>query len=149
MPYPSAALMGRGFQLFMGDGGSPEGFDLIAEVRDFTDLDPRTREFEDVTNQETPSGGDEVKPAILRGGESTFECNFLPTHATHDESTGLRADLVSGARRNFRAVIPGVPKRFAFAAYVVRFPVAVPVNGVIRGSVTLRMDGAPSWEAHP
>lgn len=151
MPYPSAAAFGRGFILEAGDGGSPEGFDQIAEVRDFDELWPQTREFEPVTSQDTPGGVEEVKPAVLRTGEMTFEVNFLPTHATHDPSTGLRADFLAGTRRNFRAIYPApyASRRVEFAAYVARFPVAIPVDGVMRGRVTLRLDGVMTEVANP
>lgn len=152
MPFPSAAVFGRGFQLLIGDGATPtEGFDLFAEVGDFNEFDTRTREFEDVTNQESPGGSDEVKPAILRGGEMTFACNFIPTHPTHDHTTGARADLVSGVLRNWRAVLPPGSGniRADFAAYVQRFPFAIPVSGILKGSITLRLSGPITYQVVP
>lgn len=152
MPYPSAAAFGRGFILQAGDGGSPtEGFDPIAEVRDFDELWPQTRDFEPVTSQDTPGGVEEVKPAVLRTGEMTFEVNFLPTHPTHDPTTGLRADFLNGTRRNFRAIYPPPynTRRVEFAAYVARYPVAIPVDGIMRGRVVLRLDGVMSEVANP
>ena len=144
MPFPSASAFGRGFRLEIGRGdGPPETFDPFAEVRDFDELWPQTRNFENVTSQDTPGGTEAWKPAVLQTGEMTFECNFLPSHPTHDPASGARADLLNGTRRNFRAIYPPPyqDRRAEFSAYVARFPVAIPVDGVMRGRITLRLDG--------
>jgi len=150
MPYPSAAQTGRGAQLYAGDGATPtEGWDLTAEMLDISNADPRVREMIDCTSQETPDGSEEKRPGMLKNGDFVFDCNYIPTHATHDGTTGLRADMVSGVLRHFRYVFPARNKRLAFSAFVSSFAIKNPVTDLLRATVTLTITGVVTEEAHP
>jgi hypothetical protein len=143
----SQAQFGRGLEFKRGDGGAPETFVKIAEVRDVDNLYPEVREFEDVTNQDTAQGADEFMATLLRSGSIRFELNYIAQHATHSHIAGLRADHKSGVLRNFRVKFPGPSNlRTAFSAFVAEVGVPVPVSGVMVGSVVLRVSGPITTE---
>lgn len=145
----TAAILGRGLVFRSGDGATPtEVFATIAEVRDVGNLYPQSLQFEDVTNQDSPAFADEVLPALVQSGETTLEVNYLPGNATQDHVAGVRKDFEDRTLRNYQVRLPGSDAlRLAFAAYVTQFPVAVPVQGVMRGNITLRVSGAIVTEA--
>lgn len=135
------AIASFGTLLKVGDGGSPEVFTTIAEVLDISGPE-ETTEVEDATNHGSPSGWEEVIPTIQSGGESNFEVNYIPAHATHDAITGLLADKRNKTLRNFKIVMPDVGNtEESFAAYVTKMGRTRNVKGKLIGSFTLRISG--------
>lgn len=138
------AEAGIGTLLKIGDGGSPETFTAIAEVLDITGPNLST-DTEDGTHQQSPGGFEEVVPTILRTGEVTFTIQFLPTHATHNATTGLVADWKNKTLRNFQLVFSDpASTTWAFAAYVTGFQPQSPVGGKRTADVTLKVTGQPT-----
>jgi predicted secreted protein len=133
-----------GTLLKIGDGGTPETFTTIAEVRDISGPS-LALDTADVTSHDSPGGWEEHIGTILRSGEITFTVNFVPTHATHNPSTGLIADMVNREVRNFQLVFPNVGNTtWAFAALVTGFEPAEPVDDALTADVTLKLTGQPS-----
>ncbi len=135
-----------GTLLQLGDGGAPEAFTTIAEVLDIGGP-ALSHDTEEVTNHSSPNGWEEFITTIGRSGEVTFPINFIPTHATHDEVTGLVQLAYTGALKNWRLVLSSTTKRWAFAAMVTSFEGDSPVVGKQGASLTLKISGRPTLEA--
>lgn len=141
----SQAVSSFGTLLQMGDGGGPEVFTTIAEVRDISPP-ALSRDTDEVTHQTSPGAWEEVIATILRSGTVTFDVNWLPGDATHDTSDGLLSKLISGEKTNFKLIFPDSgTTTWAFAAIVTGFAPSGAVSGTMRGSVTLKPTGQPSF----
>lgn len=139
------AISSFGIQLRRGDGGSPETFTLVGEVRDTTP--PQlSSDMEDVTSHQSTNGYEEVIPdGVKKTGEVKFEINYVPTNATHDGTTGLIADWKNGTKRNYRLIWPDSGNTtWNFPAYVTAFEPKAPVKGTLRADVTLKVTGSPT-----
>lgn len=140
----TSAAAAFGTLLKIGDGGSPETFTTIAEVRTISGPE-LTRDTVDVTSHDSPANWEEVIATILRSGNVTFGINYLPTHATHDASTGLIKDMTDGTLRNFQLVMSDAANTtWSFAAYVVGFNPNFDHDAEINAEVTLKPSGQPT-----
>lgn len=138
------AISSFGTLLQIGDGGTPESFTTIAEVLDISGPD-LSLDTEEVTSHDSPGGWEEHIGTILRSGEVTFDVNYVPTEATHDASTGLIADMVARTVRNFKLVFPDAGSTtWSFSALVTGVKPAAPVEGSLKGSITLKVTGQPA-----
>lgn len=136
----SSAFSGMGTLVKIGDGGSPENFTTIAEVKGDITGPGKTWDEADVTNHSSPNRTEEIIVTIKRLGTVTFDVNFLPTNATHNAVTGLQADRDNGTKRNFQLVAPdGSSTTYNFTAYVKEFTPTWSMTGAVSASVTLRL----------
>ena len=141
---PSGAISSFGTLLKIGDGGGTEVFTTIAEVLDISGPG-LSQETEEVTNHSSTAGWDEHIGTILRGGEVSFDVNFIPTENTQDAGAGLINDMENRTRRNFRIVFPDSgATTWNFAALVTAFEPSAPVQGALRASVSLLITGQPT-----
>ena len=133
----------KGLQLQMGDGGGPEQFTTIAEVKDLT-FPLLSVDQLDGTNHDSPDDWEEIIPTILRHPEVTFKVNFLPNAATHNGATGYQSIAQNKTLRNWKLVIPQFsgPPTYAFAAYVVGVSILGPVAGLLEADITLKPTGS-------
>lgn len=137
----TSATPAYGTLLKMGDGGSPtETFTTIAEVGDL-EVPEITLETEDATSQDS-GGWEEAVATILSGGEPSFEINWIPSSATHDETTGLLYSILNRVKKNWKIVLPNTAKTFSFAAYVTGFKGIEPVKGKLKAEIKLKISGA-------
>jgi hypothetical protein len=139
-------VIGLGTLLKIGDGAEPEVFTAIAEVKDITGPG-LTREFAEVTHQQSSGGYREYKPTFKNSGDVTFKCNFLPDDEIQGFSTtGLLKNSEDGTLRNFELLFPdsGATKA-AFAAYVANIQPTAPVGSALELNVTLRSTGPVAW----
>jgi predicted secreted protein len=141
---PTQAVAAIGTLLKIGDGGSPETFTTIAEVRDITGPS-LSLTLVDVTSHDSTGNYIENIPTFKSGGTVTFQLNFLPSHATQSAASGLLAAYNNRTLRNFQLVFtnPG-NTTWSFAAYVTQFTPSAPVQGALTASVTLSIQGAPT-----
>lgn len=138
----TGALAAYGVLLKVGDGATSEVFTTIAEVRDIEgpELELTTKE---VTSHDS-GGWDEYIGTLLRGGEVSFDLNFIPTGTTHSYSSGLIKDMVDRKRRNFQLVFPDSGQTtWKFAALVTKFSPSSGVEDELKADVTLQITGAP------
>lgn len=139
------ALAAFGTLLKIGDGATPtEVFTSIAEVKE---IGGPSLELEtvDVTSHTSPGGWREFVGTLLNGGEVELTLNFVPTEGTHDNSTGLLADMTARTRRNFQMVFPDVgATTWAFTAFVTGFEPSAAVDGSLDAEVTLQVTGQPT-----
>lgn len=140
----TSGISAFGTLLKIGDGGGTEVFTTIAEVRDISGPSLKL-DTEEVTSHSSTAGWREYIGTLLDAGEVTFDINFIPTAATHSQTSGLIKDLKNKTLRNFQLVFPNVgATTWAFAAYVTGFEPAEPVEGVLAASVTLKISGQPT-----
>lgn len=142
----SEALLGYGTKLLMGDGGTPsapnsEVFAEIGEVGDFEDGD--NVELVEVTNHQSPNRRREYIAALKDGAEISFPVNYIPTHATHNRTTGLRGKI--GEVVTFRIEAPGESDGYQFYGLVMGVTRAFPVQGVMTMTVTVKKTGSDSY----
>jgi len=133
-----------GTLLKVGDGGTPESFTTIAEVSNIGGPALKLEPI-DVTNHSSTGGWKEFVGGLLEGGELSLEINYDPTHATHDASTGLIADMAARTVRNFQLVFPDTSSTtWSFAALVTGFEPSEPVDGKLSAAVALTVSGQPT-----
>lgn len=138
------AINAKGTQFQMGDGGGPETFTTVAEVMDIGGP-ALSSDTTDTTSHDSASGFEDVLPTILRTGEVTFNINYVPTHATHNATTGLVRDYRLKTRRNYRLIFPDSGSTtWSFAGYVTGFNVNAPVADRLNADVTIKITGAPT-----
>lgn len=135
----SNAIAGPGFFLQRGDG-TPGNYTTVSEVHDINGPAAKT-DITDVTNQSSPGGFEEVIPTIRRSGEITFDINYNPDDATHDNVTGIQADLNNKTLRYWRVTYPVTNKKRTFTGYVIGFQEKAPINGVLTASLTIKITG--------
>lgn len=144
----SGAIPGPGFQLQMDDGSGTAGhFTTITEVKEIKAL-PLSVDTTDVTNQSSPGGYEEVVPTIRRSGETTFDVNFQPYDATHNELTGLQYMLNNKVKITMQLIIPnqaGGSRMPYWTGYVTGFDIDAPVSGVLTASVKVKVTGQPAY----
>ncbi|MEM3453498.1 MAG: phage tail tube protein [Candidatus Hadarchaeum sp.] len=139
----TTAISAFGTYLKVGDGGSPETFTTIAEVKDITGPD-FTLDTVEVTNQDS-GHWKEFIPTLLAAGEVRFSVNFVPTDATQGYSTGLLKDMVNRTKRNFKLVFPDASSTtWSFSAYVTAFSPKAAVRDVLAADITLKITGQPT-----
>lgn len=141
----SAGISSFGTLLKIGDGATPtEVFTTIAEVKDISGPSLKLN-TDELTNHGSPGGWKEKVGTLLEAGDLSFDLNFVPTHATHNPTTGLIADQTARTKRNFQLVFPDTASTtWAFTALVTEFEPAEPVEGVLKASVTLEITGQPT-----
>src|SRR5512139_540953 len=136
----TSAIAGNGVLLKIGDGGTAEVFDTIAEVLDI-DGPNQTREQIEVTSHSS-AGWREYIAGLKDGGEISFPINHVPTDATQQD---LYALLASGTTNNFKIVYPN-GYRDTFAAIVTDYSTKSPVDGAVTDEVKLKISGAVTRE---
>lgn len=139
------AFIGYGTLVQRGDGAVPEVFTTIAEVTNVEPPDDQT-EMVEVTHMESPGRYRERIPGLQDGGEFSCTINFLPSHATHNATTGLLKDKQARTKRNYRIVFPdGLNTTASFAAYVMGFKPSAPVDGAVTADVSFQVAGNVVW----
>lgn len=124
-------------KIYLGDGESPQGWDLIPEPKDI-DGPEITPEFIDFTHQQSPGGFRERKPGLKSSGDVTFRCNYLYNNEVQD-ALFAAAQANPPTLKNFKMVFPDTTQ-ILFSAYIgIRF--TNPVNGPEEIAVTLSLEG--------
>jgi predicted secreted protein len=138
------ALASYSTLLKIGDGGGPEAFTTIAEVKDISGP-ALALATEDVTSHSSSGAWREFIATLKDAGEVTFTVNFIPTTATQSYTSGLLRDYNNRTKRNFQLVFPdGGSTTWAFPAYVTGFEPDESVEGVLEASISLKIAGAPT-----
>ena len=136
----SSAFWAYGSVIQLGDGATPEVFTAIAEVIDISPPS-MSRDDIDVSNQDSTSGWREFIPGWRDGGEMSFNCNWLPTNATHDENTGLLSTFTDDDRHNWKLILPDTVKTLSFAGFVTGFEGDLSLEEQADLSITIKISG--------
>jgi len=141
---PTNAIPAHGTLLKIGDGGGPETFTTISEVRELSGPEV-SLDTEDVTSHDSTDGWEEVIGTILRSGEVSATLNYVPTDGTHDASTGVINDMQNRTLRNFEMVFPdSASTTWSFAALVTNFGPSEDADGILETEITLKLSGKPT-----
>lgn len=141
----AAAILGKGAVLQMSDS-TLTAFSSVAELRSvpFPQLQGDRL---DVTTHDSPGFVRQFVSGLDDLPAATFDINWLPGNATHDESTGLLALQRSKAVRVFKVTLPTAvspTKVFTFSAQVLQFNPTVPVDNVMQAQIQLQPSAAPT-----
>lgn len=137
----SNAVAAIGTALKIGDGGTPENFTTIAEVKDISGPGT-TLDTIEVTSHDSTGGYKEYIPSLKDGGEVTFDMNFVNSAA----QDALVTDMENRTKRNFQVVTThSSPKTAVFAGYITAITHSFPVGDVATRSVTIKVTGPITW----
>ncbi len=131
-----------GTLLKMGDGAGPENFTTVAEITDL-DLPKIALATEDATSHDS-GGWEESIPTLLSGGEPGFKANWLPSNATHNETTGVLGAILNRTKKNWKIVLPNSVKTFSFAGTVTKFEPTGNVKNKLEVAFSIKISGAVS-----
>lgn len=130
----TAAISAQGTQFKRGDGGSPETFSLIKEIKTFSGPQASAAEI-DVTSLDSTAR--EFIAGLVDFGEFSAQGNWLPQDVVHK---ALRTDFINRTTRNYQLLFPDATLA-SFAAFVKEFPVSGGVDQALEASVTWRITG--------
>ncbi len=141
----SQAIAAAGTYISKGNGASPESYTAgeIAEVVSIGGPKPDSEEI-DVTHLRSPFRTREYIQSFLIPGEIPLELNWIPSHATQDEVTGLIADYYSGIVHSYRITYPD-HSTDTFHAYVKNYEHPAKTGDKLALMVTLRVTGAVTF----
>jgi predicted secreted protein len=143
----ASAVHAFGTLLKMEDTPGSGTYTTVAELREvpIPSLEGATI---DVTTHESPSGVREYIANIPGLGDLTFDIFYRPSHATHDENTGLLAKCLNRTKTRFKVVYNISPSKVAtFDAFVTRFAPRAPVDNVWTANVRMQVASVPTWAA--
>lgn len=141
---PSNAIPAYGTFLRIGDGGAPENFTTIAEVKQIQGLQMSAK-IDDVTTHSTNTPWREKLATLLDGGTVVFDINFILTEPTQSFTGGLLRDFTNRTKRNFKLIFPNAGSTtWAFSAYIQDFKPTMAVDGILSAAITLAVSGQPT-----
>jgi predicted secreted protein len=141
---PSNAIAAINTFLKAGDGGTPETFTTVAEVKTMGGPSMAVNVI-DVTNHSSTVPWREKIATLLDPGVIPFTVNFNPVDPTQDFNAGLLNYFTQRKKKNWKLVMtdPG-NTTFAFAAYVTKFNFNFPIDGIIEAQIELTLTGQPT-----
>lgn len=137
------AISAYGTLLKRGDGGSPETFTTVPEVRSISGPSMETDEA-DVTTHSSAALGSfrQFILTLIDAGAVEFDMNYVPSDPVH---IGIKNDFLGRTTRNWQLVLPGSIQTISFTGYVKTFPFEFPVDDAITAKVSIRLTGAPTF----
>ena len=132
-------VLGIDTQLKIGDGASPENFNLIPDIFGTIDGPEITQQYVDFTHMQSTGGFEENKASFKSPGQVTFTCHYV-YNDPYQEAL-IDAALANPATlTNFEIEYPD-DTVIAFAAYPsVKF--ASETKGKFTMAVTLKLEGS-------
>lgn len=137
--------IGKGTELWRGDGGDPETFSKVAKI---TNVPPPPESFEmkDSSNQDTADGTRDRIPGLAAEQDIQVTMIYDPNDATQDEITGVRKDHRDKVKRNWEVRLTQFQnKKSSFAAYVSALDTPHTIGEVVEQNMTLSVTGAITW----
>jgi hypothetical protein len=150
MPVKSTGKAGIGVVLQRGDGASPEVFATIANVTQISAGGVSVNMI-DATHLDSPDFYAEFIPGLKTADEWTATIQWDPSDATHNGTTGLRAQLEARQSRTFRMNTSsiGLAESLYAECYVSQLGnIEISPEGIMTQSLTLRPTGAPYMQAN-
>jgi len=139
-------MLGKGSKLYRV-AGSDE--DQIMGVDQLT-FDPGTADDVDVTDWDSTNGYEEIIQGIKRGGQVTFTTNNSPSISGVPSSNGHYIYIpqlhAAGTSSTWKLQIGSSPEAtITFDGLVKNYNLNVPTGDKVVTSVTIKIDGAPTW----
>ncbi len=134
------AQLAKGLSLSIGDGGAPtEVFTPIVNILDFN-LSGTTWDTEDITCVDSASRCKHFQPTLRNDGQLTIT---ILTDGDDIVQQALRTLSASGTDNNFRVHYAGSTLGTVdFTAFVNKYQILSPVNGIEKTVVAFQIDGA-------
>lgn len=134
------AIESQGTVFKFSDGGSPTDFQTINNVTDFSGPGGQASVI-DVSN--LASTRREKKMGLPDEGQFTLNLNWDPDDTVHQ---ALRTARNNRTRVEFQVTLTdGTPAVATFFGYVLGIALSGAVDGVVKASVTIEIDGAVAW----
>lgn len=139
----SNAKFGFGTLVKMGDGGSPETFTAIAELRGDISFDGmESDEIEITTHNNAVNGRAKEKiPGLIDPGNLNVEINYIATEVTH---VAVRTAWINQTRKNFQILSPQ-GDLISCAGYIMSLPITFPVDDSISAKIKIMLTGLPTF----
>jgi hypothetical protein len=138
----SNAKTAIGTQLKRGDGGSPETFTKIAEVRSVKGPSQDVNII-DVSNFDSPSGYEEYAIGLKKGALLSSTVNLIPQDPVYKS---LLADYEARRIGNYQVILPDAALTTAsFTAFVAKLDRSLDVKAVMVVTIDLQITGAITW----
>lgn len=147
MAFATAAGSGKNTLFKRGDGASPEVFTTVAEITKIGKFGVENPAIQAVSLDSTMD--DYIPSMLLKGGTMDIEALAIPENATQGMSAGMKADVVSGTRRNFKITYPTAlgAKTYTFTALVTSWKEGdVATNAIVPVSFQLQVVAGRAWE---
>ena len=139
----SSAIWAYGSKLQIGDGAVSEAFADVAEILELTPPS-MSRDDIDVTSHNSSDGYREFIAGMRDGGEVSFKANWLPTNATHDNTTGLLESFNDNASHNWKIILPSSLITISFVGFLTAFEPDLPLEEQAQLSGTIKVSGKPT-----
>lgn len=111
-------------------------YEDIAEIVSI-DGPSKSRETVDATNMDSAGGYREFLASLRDPGGVTFEMNF-----TRDGYEAVNTDFESDDSNSYQILLPDAENTsLSFTAWITELPISVPLDDVIRCSVTMKITG--------
>ena len=137
------AISAYGTLLKRGDGGAPQTFTTVPEVRSISGPSTETDEAEVTTHSSAAAGAyREYILTLIDAGSIEFDINYVPSDAVHQ---GVRSDFINRVKRDWQIVLPGSIQTISFSGYVKTFSLEFPTDDAITASVSIRLTGAVTF----
>lgn len=139
----SNAKFGYGTLVKMGDGGAPETFTAIAELRGEIAFDGmESAEIEITTHNNAVNGrAKEKMPGLIDPGNLNIEINYVATDATH---VSVRNAMIAQTKKNFQILSPQ-GDLISCAGYIMSLPITFPVDDSINAKIKIMLTGLPTF----
>lgn len=138
-----------GLRLYLGDATSPEVFTKVAGVTNIPTLFGFDRSLIDISEIEDTVK--QFRAGQLDPGSVEFELKFDPGEPTHDDSTGLLAEMLTRGASNWVLEIPpsdaigAVTRYMGFSAVMTGLTPSGNPDDVTRANCTLKISGQPTF----
>jgi predicted secreted protein len=138
----SNAKTAVGTQVKRGDGGSPETFTKIAEVKSVKGPSQDVNVI-DVSNFDSPNGYEEYAVGLKKGGVLQCSVNLIPQDSVYKL---LLADFESRRIGNYQVILPDASSTTgSFTAFVAKLDRTLDVKQVMEVAIDLQITGAITW----
>lgn len=141
----STGKVGIGVQLLLGDGGSPENFTAVANVKSIT-WNGRDAAEIDFTHLGSTGGYKEFQTGLKDPGSVGMVLHFDPNNPTHVGATGLLGYFESRSSVNFKVDMTAVNGKTLSCKGFIKNPGDITINpeNPIEANATIRCTGAPT-----
>ena len=139
----SQAKFGYGTLVKIGDGGSPETFTAIAELRgDISFSGMESEEIEITTHNNAVNGRAKEKlPGLIDPGSLEIEINYIASDATH---VAARNAWANQTKKNFQVLSP-FGDLISCAGYIMSLPITFPIGDSINAKIKIMLTGLPTF----
>lgn len=140
----TSAIWAFGSKLQLGDGAVSENFADVAELLEV--VPPKeSRDDIEVSNNSSASGYREFISGWRDGGEVTFKANWLPTNATQNKTTGVRAGFEDNLNHNWKIILPSSILTISFVGHMTAFDPELPLDAQAQLAGTIKLSGPATY----